>query len=174
MILNRIRQFWHALFSRMGSSEISFVRSSLNLEEQRLFFQMDRPTQTHCVRVAKTCLKIMPPGQPVNKELLIKSALLHDIGKPANAIKTLDRVMIVLIKALAPDLFYKIIKKNKSWGRLGRSFLIHVNHPDQGAQLAKQAGMSPEVVYLLKSHHQPAKAGEPLELTILRQADDLN
>jgi len=174
MNINRVKQFWHALFSKMGDQEINFVLSHLNNQEQSLFFSMDRPTQTHCVRVARTCLKLLPGDRRINIELLIKSALLHDIGKPANTITTLDKVIIVLMAAITPKLLNNLLARKNSRGRFKQVLLAHFDHPLKGAQLARQAQLPPELVFLIEHHHRPQQVDEPIELTLLRQADELN
>lgn len=171
---NRIRQFGHAIFSKMGATEIKYIQSYLTKQEQFLFFAMDRPTQTHCVRVARTCQKLIQKDLMVNKNLLIRSALLHDIGKTANAITTFHRVAIVLLSLLSPKLFERIACQPRTRGRLGKALWAHINHPVKGAQLAEAANLPPELVYLIKNHHQPYTSEEPLELTLLRRADQLN
>ncbi|RYD05388.1 hypothetical protein N752_08575 [Desulforamulus aquiferis] len=37
-MFNRARQFWNALFSKMGTEELTFVKKHLNAKEQHLFF----------------------------------------------------------------------------------------------------------------------------------------
>ncbi|MEG6511436.1 HD domain-containing protein [Desulforamulus ruminis] len=173
-MLNRIGQFAHALFSKIGPSEKKYIQTHLNDQEQRLFFSLDRPTQTHCVRVARTCQVMMAKEMSVRQHELIRAALLHDIGKPANIIRTRHRVFIVLLTLLAPGLLKRILRQPQGWGKLGQAVLAHVQHPDRGAEMAAKIKLPPDIIDLIRHHHQPYRPGEPMELTILRRADELN
>ena len=173
-MLSRIRQLGHALFSKIGPSERKYIQTHLNQQEQRLFFNMDRPTQTHCIRVARTCQAMLAKETSVRHQDLIRAALLHDIGKPANIIRTRHRVFIVLLTILAPALQKRILRQPQGWGKLGQAILAHVQHPERGADMAEKIKLSPEIIDLIRHHHQPYQPGEPMELTILRRADELN
>ncbi|AQS59290.1 HDIG domain-containing metalloprotein [Desulforamulus ferrireducens] len=171
--IQRVKQFWYAIMSQLGPAEIEFVQKILSPQEQTLFFAMDRPTQTHCYRVAQTCLELIANQKNINQELLIKSALLHDIGKPANCITTLDKVFIVLLNALAPWIFKKILRSSRR-GHFIQACKHHVNHAAQGAALAEKAHLPGPMVALIKNHHHPPRPEDPPELVLLRQADELN
>ncbi|ABO50432.1 metal dependent phosphohydrolase [Desulforamulus reducens MI-1] len=173
-MLTRIRQFWFAIFSKMGSEDIQFVQSHLTLEEQSLFFQMDRPTQTHCLRVANTCLKLLGYNSGLDQKILIKAALLHDIGKPANLITTIDRVLIVLLGALTRKPIEDLLKVLKGRGRFSKVLSAHAMHPQKGAVMARNFGLPQEIINLIEKHHQPIQSADPSELAILKKADELN
>ncbi|GAB6157542.1 HD domain-containing protein [Desulfotomaculum varum] len=176
MIIHRFKQFWHALFSQVGPEETAFVKKYLDAREQLLFFAMDRPTQTHCIRVARTCLKLLKSHQTleVNEYILLKSALLHDVGKPAHLIKTRDRVLIVALSTLAPWLHQYVLHGKLGQGRFYRAAVAHANHCLAGARMAEQANLPPAVIFLIANHHRQEQAGDPPELALLRQADALN
>lgn len=174
MIINRIRQFWYALFSRIGSKEISFVEQYLNKEEQFLFYNMDLPTQTHCIRVAQTCLKLLPKDKKVNLNVLIKAALLHDIGKPANFIRTIDRVLIVLLSTFLPQTYNKILNIKSSDYHIFNAFKAHAKHPTRGAAIARKQKINNEIIYLIESHHRSINHDDTWELKLLKKADEMN
>ncbi|SHK71802.1 HD domain-containing protein [Desulforamulus aeronauticus] len=171
--LQRVKQFWHAIMDTLDPKEIEFVQKSLNKQEQSLFYAMDRPTQTHCVRVAKTCLELSASQKNLNTELLVKAALLHDIGKPANCITTLDKVLIVLLTTFAPKMFQNILHSDKG-GRFIDACKNHSNHPVKGAALAERAHLPAQQVLLIRNHHNPPKPDDSPELVLLRKADELN
>nr|WP_315988679.1 HD domain-containing protein [Desulforamulus aquiferis] len=133
---------------------------------------MDRPTQTHCVRVAQTCLKLATQHK-VNIELLVKAALLHDIGKPANVIKTFHRIIIVLTSTLVPKLSKHLINQHSDF-QLYKAFHAHYCHPATGANIARMSKLPGEMVYLIENHHHKSRPNDSLELQLLQQADDLN
>lgn len=171
--LQRAKQFWHAIVSTLGPEEIEFVQKSLTKQEQSLFFAMDRPTQTHCFRVAQTCLELSANHKNLDQVLLLKTALLHDIGKPANCITTLDKVLIVLINAFIPSLFGKIVNSSRC-GRFIKACQTHINHPAKGAELAARAHLPKQLISLIENHHKPPHIEDTPELVILRKADELN
>lgn len=158
----------------MGENELTFVKKNLNDQEQLLFFAMDLPTQTHCFRVAQTCLKLSINKSAVNTNLLIKAALLHDIGKPANVIRTSDRIIIVLVSTLMLRVKFYILKMKHSKLQLFRAFQAHYKHPLVGGILAQTAQLPQELIYLIENHHKEITAIDSLELQLLRKADQLN
>lgn len=175
MIIKRSRQLWHALNSEMTDKDITFVKDYLSTREQSLFFSMDRATQTHSVRVANTCLTLTQKDcTDININLLIRAALLHDIGKPAGIIRTLDRVFIVLVETLFPFLKKYLLNSQKCSLHLFKAYAAHCKHPAKGAELAKELGLEQEIITLIELHHSPKQREELPALTILRQADDLN
>lgn len=173
-VLNRIKQFWNALFSKLNHDDIVLLKAYLNEQEQFLFSGMDRQTQTHCVRVARTTLKMLPKYSFLNKQTVVKAALLHDIGKPPNVIRTFDRVLIVLLNRFAPRLIKKLLESPRSYGHFQKAIISHIRHPELGAQLAESYNLSKEIVTLIKQHHYTESPNEPIELRILREADNLN
>ncbi|GAB6180745.1 HD domain-containing protein [Desulfotomaculum defluvii] len=174
-MINRVKQFWFAIFSRMSKDDIRFIQKYLDKKEQSLFWQMDRPTQTHCVRVAKTCLLLSSDNHDsINRTLLIKAALLHDIGKPAKVIRTIDRVFIVLLGALVSKTPRDLLKQINNTGRFAKALSAHLEHPQRGAKMAREHNLHPDIIYLIKHHHRETVLSIPAELSILKKADELN
>lgn len=165
-MLNRFRQFFSALTARLTPRECDFVRSWLSEKELALFFAMDRADQRHSLDVAKTCLQILEQekGQ-VNLGLLLKGALLHDVGKQAGDLQLWDRVLVVLVRRLFPALFYRLAKMPC------HPFHVTLNHPQIGVERCINAGCSEELVRLVGLHHTGGEGGE---LEILVTADRLN
>ncbi len=175
-IFKRIRQFLRALFARMEPADHEIVDKYLSQTEKRLFYKMDPAVQKHCVNVAATVLDSIDTGPGLNRGLLVKAALLHDIGKSRGSFTIMDRVWYVLVKKISPRLAVKLAKTGdeKCRAKLGRAFYIHLHHEEIGASLAEKAGLSKELVYLLRNHHQQNPAIALPELAVLRQADELN
>ncbi|WP_122626827.1 HD domain-containing protein [Lucifera butyrica] len=172
----RIKQFITALTAKITPADRAFVKQYLTPAEERLFWQMNRPDQRHTLNVAYTVLRLIAGRAQIRRFVLIKSALLHDVGKTKGDVSTADKVITVLARRLLPG-------PAARWGRPGRggrfanlrhAFYIYFHHPARGAQLLKQAGTEAAVVEIVAKHHAAPVEEDPPELIILRQADDKN
>ncbi|MCL0067554.1 HD domain-containing protein [Peptococcaceae bacterium] len=172
----RVKQFFSAITSKVHADDIKFIEKYLNHNEQKIFFDMDIPTQRHCLNVAYTCLSLLNDYPKANKEILLKAALLHDCGKKTGEINTLYRVIIVLVHAFFPTFAKHLIKKGlySPTGKLSRAFYIHHIHHQRGAEIAAKANDNPNVIDLIKNHHNSQKNSDSIELFILQQADSAN
>lgn len=175
-MLRRLLQVIHALTSKMESQDHGLVAANLDSRERPLFYSMDINSQKHSVKVAQTCLKLASSHPSVNVKLLVKAALLHDIGKEQGDLTTFYRIIFVITDKLSPTLAKSIAKTGIyfAWRKLGHAFLILYNHPDIGSQKAKNAGVDRRIMKLIALHHTPYVSGETPELTLLRKADSLN
>jgi len=174
--LKRSRQFFQALFAKMEPKDHAVVEQYLDETEKELFYRMAPAVQKHCVNVAET-VSGMDGGRPdLNRRLLIKAALLHDLGKSGGDFTLLDRVWYVLVKKISPRLALKLAKpgKGRFLARLRNAFYIHLNHAEMGASLLRNSGLKGELVYLVRNHHNDGLASGSPELELLIQADELN
>lgn len=175
-IRKRSRQFFRALRARMTPADLKMIEENLNELEKKLFFAMDTAVQKHCVNVAATALDLARNDEGINLSLLIKAALLHDIGKTNGHITLMDRVWYVLVKKISRRLADKLARPGTHGmlARLRNSFYIHIHHAEIGASMAQKAGLGEEMAFLLHHHHDHSKTGSFHELKILHQADELN
>ncbi|MTI79448.1 MAG: HD domain-containing protein [Firmicutes bacterium] len=171
----RIKQFISAITSKLTSADKEFISKYLNKQEQNLFYQMDLPTQKHCLNTAYTCLELINGNPELDKKILLKSALLHDCGKKAGELKTWHRVVIVLTNKLCPNLNRYFQRKGRYMekGTLTRAFYVQSIHSKRGANFADQLNINDAVVQLIKHHHSRYCINK-MELQILQQADSLN
>lgn len=175
-MLNRIKQFYSAITAKITEQDREFVNAQLNTKEKALFFGMNMPDQRHVLNVAYTALHLAEGKSAVDKSLLVRCALLHDVGKVRGDVSTWDKVMTVLAHRFAPTWAHK-------WGRLGRAgrldnlrhaFYIYFHHPARGAELLTQAGTDLQIINIVRKHHKPTSAEDCVELQLLKQADSLN
>jgi putative nucleotidyltransferase with HDIG domain len=175
-MLNRIKQFFSAVTAKITGPDREFVDKSLYGDEKALFFGMNVPDQRHALNVAYTALDLAQKGESVDRRLLVRCALLHDVGKVRGDVSTFDKVITVLAQHFAPDWA-------KKWGRYGRggrldnlrhAFYTYYHHAERGAQLLTAVGSEPQLISIILRHHELPAAIEASELKLLRQADSLN
>lgn len=172
----RVKQFINAVTAVVTPADEAFVAANLTKEEACFFWAMNLPDQRHALNVAYTARELAVGRNDVDLALLTRCALLHDIGKVRGDVSTFDKTVTVLAHKLAPGWA-------EHWGRLGRggrlanlrhAFHIYFRHGERGADMLAAARVGEAVVDMVRRHHQPAQAEDRPELTLLRQADELN
>ncbi len=162
----RISQFWRALFARINPPDISQVLAVLSQDQRALFARLQPGEQKHALIVYR---RLLEKGE--NQPDLLVAALLHDVGKLRYRMNPLERSMVVLVKAVLP-------KKALLWGELPttnweslpswrKAFIVAAQHPEWGAELAREAGVSILTENLIRQHDQPCSQGPDSEETSL-------
>ncbi|MPM34921.1 hypothetical protein SDC9_81511 [bioreactor metagenome] len=174
-MFNRVRQVFAALTAKITDHDRKFIAGQLNQQEQRLFWGMNLPDQRHALNVAYTALKLAPP-QTINRVVLTKSALLHDVGKVKGDISTIDKILTVVAHKLNG-------KWAERWGRPGKgsglnnlrhAFYTYFHHPQRSATLLNAINEDPLIVEIVSRHHKAPAETDPPELCILRMADNMH
>lgn len=175
-MLKRVKQVIAAVTAVITLEDELFLKKYLDTKEQTLFWGMNLPDQRHVLNVAYTALELAKNQEKIDEKLLIKCALLHDVGKIKGDVSTADKIMTVIGHKLSPQWA-------KNWGRLGRgnklanlrhAFHIYFHHAQRSATMLEKIGANSQVVNIVAKHHKAPEVNDPLELVILRQADDLN
>ncbi|MBP2626716.1 MAG: metal dependent phosphohydrolase [Firmicutes bacterium] len=175
-MFNRVKQVVAALTAHITSEDKDFIKEYLNAAEQKLFWGMNLPDQRHVLNVAQTALQLAQHQQLIDINLLVKCALLHDVGKIKGDVSTIDKIITVMGHKLSP-------RWVKQWGRLGRgsrvdnirhAFYIYFNHAQRSAAMLKEIGSNPQIVEIVAKHHEAPADYDPLELVILRKSDQLH
>ena len=175
-MFKRVKQVVAAVTATFTPEDQVFVSRYLNTAEQKLFFGMNLPDQRHVLNVAQTALQLAQHQQKIDINLLVKCALLHDVGKIKGDVSTIDKIITVMGHKLSP-------RYAKQWGRLGRgskldnirhAFYIYFNHAERSAAMLKEIGVKTTIVKIIGKHHKAPADDDPLELVILRKSDDLN
>ena len=167
-IFKRVRQFYRALTAEISVDDEKYIMAHLNAREQKLFFALSEIDQYHSLRVAYTIERLVIQGkQGIDREFLIRCALLHDIGKADYKLTIRKKIFTVLITTFAPKLADELELKGD------QSIYIYRNHAGIGAQKLQRLGLFEEAK-LIARHHSPPRDDDSRELKLLRLADDEN
>lgn len=168
MYPKRIKQFYigfTSIFKKITREDLELVKSHLNEVEYSLFNKYYEYDKKHVLRVAKDIEKICN-DEGINsskKSLLIKTALLHDMGKIKAKINILDRVILVLLNKMLGDKAKSLkIKKVQ----------VYYNHGFMGYEILKDYIKDDEILFLIKNHH--IKNIESLQCNEYDYIKDLN
>ena len=152
----------------MTGDDHKYISAHLSAQEQKLFFAMDLVDQYHSLRVAYTIERIAIEGkQGIDREFLIRYALLHDIGRVKGDMSIYGKVFTVLITAFFPKIADSLELKGN------HMIYIYRHHADIGAQKLQKIGLYKEAKIIAKHHSKPSD-DDPRELRLLRIADDKN
>jgi len=170
--LGRMRQFVRAVTAHITERERVYIASVLPRRALPLFYAMHRADQRHALNVTRTAMALADErerdGARVNRALLERCALLHDVGRRRGDLDIFGKVACVLLVHVFPA-------RSKRWADNGTSAMLRVyyHHPQIGAELLRGIGLFLEAS-IIERHHAPAQATDPIELTLLRAADEAN
>jgi putative nucleotidyltransferase with HDIG domain len=133
-----------AFFPRFAQVDDVYAATLLSAPEQALFMQMDVRDRLHGVMVAKA----LKARHPQVSQLLLRAALLHDIGKTARRYSALERIMVHLYVP-------KTMPLSPRLRGLAGAFQQRLHHAHYGAELIAAAGGHPRVAELVARHHEP-------------------
>ncbi|MDH5505733.1 MAG: HD domain-containing protein [Anaerolineae bacterium] len=150
----RVRQFWLALVGKPQPGQLDQAGQLLSPQQFELFQKMQASEQAHALHVLQQL-----QAQGHQEPDLLAAALLHDVGKVQSPLRIWQRVLIVLSTAIAPRWVLH-------WGRGAargwrRPFVVAAQHPQWGAQMAAQAGLSALAVRLILRHQERLPADAP-------------
>ena len=132
-----------------------------------LFNRMPPNDRRHALAVTRT---LQQAGH--TNFALLQAALLHDVGKSLGQ-PILHRVLIVLLAAFWPALLQKLSHPHRTHRWL-RPFVIHAQHPQLGADWARNAGCDDIAISLIARHEERIGTADDNLLAALQWADDLN
>ena len=167
----RLKQGIRAIFSFIQPVDYRLVGEILDPSLMILFRRMRRSEQLHSLRVMKTLV-----AQGYREIDVLIAALLHDCGKSRYLFTLPERVLVVLVKKLAPKAFLRwSAGEPEGWKR---SFVISAQHPRWSAEDMAAAGAS-ILAIALAQRHQDSLMGVPTNeadrlLLALQAADDDN
>jgi len=141
----RTSQFWKALYARPTQEQLTKASQVLNPELMRLFQGMQPSEQAHSLEIFHT---LVENGESNND--LLTAALLHDVGKSRYPLKVWERIIIVIGKALLPEIAREWGKSTPRGWR--RPFVVSEQHALWGAQMVEKAGASSITIELIRRH----------------------
>ena len=106
MIPKRVKQFYINVTDKMTEKDYEYVKEILNNKELELFLRLSKSEQKHSVRIAKDIESVIENNNTndediiKNRDLLIRGALLHDIGKSVKRLNVIDKSIIVILNKL--------------------------------------------------------------------------
>ena len=161
-MLYRIKQFLWAVFKKKDQNDIIFVEKYLNEKERRLFYSLPEYEQVHSIRVARGVLNKSLEEEKYDI-MLIKAALLHDIGKINGGLSVIKKSILVIIdkwfhNSLCKHCNIKAINTYYNHPRIALRYLYDENE---------------YVKYLVSNHHNYNIKNDE-KLLILQEADSEN
>ncbi len=157
-LLSAVKRTLLGLLPLLAVPDDPFAERRLSAEEYRLFLAMDRRERHHGCAVARALLRRRPDAPP----LLVRAALLHDVGKSCRPYRVWQRILVHLY---TPQSVPSEPRYPGFWGEVQAK----VHHPTYGAQMILAAGGCGRVASLVERHHDPA--GDP-DAEWLRLVDD--
>lgn len=164
MALYRVKQFYWAVTSKVSSEDEIFIKKYLSKVEFNLFQKLPYYEKAHAFKVAKD-VSVECSEKEENKNMLIKAALLHDIGKISGTLTPIDKSFLVVMDKISNGGLKKFCNIKK--------IDIYYNHADIGYNLLKRYGYDERFLYLIKNHHNSNIIGDK-ELNILKMCDSRN
>ncbi|ABR49811.1 putative metal dependent phosphohydrolase [Alkaliphilus metalliredigens QYMF] len=160
-MLYRVKQFTQGVTAKVLEEDHAFIERHLNTQESALFYELRISEQRHSLNVAYGCQSNSPQNI-----MLIRGALLHDIGKIGSNLTLLNKSFVVMaIKLnLKESLLPSFVKK---------ALYFKYHHPLLGYEMLKSIELEEDILRLVRDHHLPNEDHwEPM--TILQHFDELN
>jgi len=174
--LGRLAQFWRAIMANVTPAELDWVREQLPERAWPLFLGMHLADQRHVLNVARTALKLAEGEPAADKALLVRCALLHDAGRRQGMLDIWGKVWTVLAEHYLSAGLRRSLRRRQVRSvldRPGYALYVYEEHPRMGAAMLRELGMADEAEIIAR-HHEPPVEDEPIELTLLRRADEMN
>lgn len=159
----RLWQVWAGWRDRVTAADREEVRRWLPPAAYALWLRQSPRDQAHALRVLRLLRTVSE--DPV----LLRAALLHDVGKAQARLRVWHRALWVLLERFPP--LRRRLVAARGWRR---PFWVLAEHPRLGAEWAEAAGCAREVCWLIAHHQDETPTGPPEEmerLRLLRWAD---
>lgn len=169
MIPKRVKQFYINATDLMTNKDYEYVKRNLNNEEYDLFKKILKSEQKHSVRIAKE-IEYTIENNLVDdidiiqsKNLLIKTALLHDVGKSKQKVNIIEKSIIVILN--------KLTKGNLKNFKKSKKVQCYYNHSEYSYILLKDIIKDDLILSIIRNHH---KNTDNKLTNFFKQIDDNN
>ena len=179
-MFRRVKQFFSAILAKVNADDEVFLTDYLTIAEQKMFRQLTVPDQRHSLNVAYTAQQLAGRSPRLRLRLLIRAALLHDVGRAQHNLSTANKILAVLLSATFPYFALQWAESDERPSnfsvieRFHQSLFIYYHHGEIGARRLQELGSELEIIQMVARHHQLAASDDAAELVILRQADQMN
>ena len=167
--MGRVKQFFRCISAKITEEDINLIKNYLNEDEIELLYKLPIYDIKHCVNVARDILfnEMKENIDKINIDYieLIRSALLHDIGKAYKPLNPIDKSILVLANKFTKGKIKKYEDKSKK-------IYIYFNHGKEGYNMLKGKYYSEEFLSIIRDHHDYSKNSKWLD--IIREYDDVN
>ena len=145
--MGRIKQVYMNLTDKMKEEDYNFVKGILREEEYCCFEKLLKSEQKHSVRLARNIennIYFKDNSIIEQKDMLIKSALLHDVGKSTATITIFDKCVLVLLNKLT---------KGKLRNSKNKKVDCYYNHALYSYNMLNSIIYDEDILYIIKNHH---------------------
>lgn len=167
--MNRVKQFIRCLTAKINEEDYIFINQYLSEKETELLYKLPIYDIKHCINVARDIRdnenKVELNNIKLNYNEVIKSGLLHDVGKSIRPLNPVEKASLVLLSKFTGGRIKR--HQNKS-----KRIYIYFNHGEEGYKLLNKNEYSKEFLYVVRYHHDYSKNDSWLNL--LRKYDDMN
>ena len=156
------------------AQDLALADQYLSGPERDLFLQMDDGDQVHSLRVARLCLESLEQFPHLDRGLIMRAALLHDVGKVGADLGLGFRTFWVLGHRVLPWVLDWIAAGGGEArpGGLRHKMYRQLRHAPIGAKMLREMGAEEELCRLVAATGGPRRQRpESLELEILWEAD---
>jgi len=171
--VHRIKQGGRALLAFAQPLDETLIQQTLSPSHSALFHRLARSEQLHSLNVLRD---VLAQSEDTPQELAA-AALLHDCGKSRYALAIWQKSLAVLIRAFVPKLEQNLSQEDRlTFWRA--PFVVRRYHPAWGAQMLRDIGASPRLIWLVEHHayslEQWQDHPDKILLARLKKADDAN
>ena len=169
MIPKRVKQFYINVTDKMNEEDYKYVNTIITEEEFKLFNKLLKSEQKHSVRIAKYIENSIDNKLVIdediinNKDLLIKAALLHDVGKSKKSVNVIEKSIIVILN--------KLTKGNLRNLKISQKVQCYYNHADYSYELLNKINNDKKLLEIVKNHHR--ETNDKL-INFFKDSDDKN
>ena len=93
-MIQRVKQFYRAITARITMADRAWVEETLPAAAKPLFYDMHPADQYHALNVAKTAMRLWGEAPAGDRDLLLRAALLHDVGRVQGDMDIMGKVPV--------------------------------------------------------------------------------